>query len=264
MNRAWLVFGIVGLALLLGARAAHADGAASAREHFDRGTTLYDLHRFDEAAAEYERAFELHHDPALLFNIGQAYRAAGVPSKAVQFYRSYLRRSPRSPNRAEVQARIEELQRLIEDEKAAREHPPKEMVTTLEPAVVPAPPPAPIVAPAPVRPPGRNQKIAGLTVAALGVASLAVAGAFQGLAAANRRELEQPVAGYRFSAATEDAMNLDQRVAIGLFAAGGAAIASGVIVGVLGLREPRAAERRVSFVPAVGPGRVAATVDIRF
>lgn len=51
-----------------------ADNLAAARQHYERGTTLYDLGKYIDAAHEYEAAFDAHSDPALLFKIGQAYR----------------------------------------------------------------------------------------------------------------------------------------------------------------------------------------------
>src|SRR5438270_13526903 len=85
---------------------AHADDAIDARSHFERGTTYYDLGRFTEAAHEYEAAYEIRHEPVLLFNIGQAYRFAHEYNKAVIAFRSYLRHLPNADNRSEVEARI--------------------------------------------------------------------------------------------------------------------------------------------------------------
>jgi tetratricopeptide (TPR) repeat protein len=81
-----------------------AEDAKQAKEHFERGTTAYDLQRYAEAAREYELAYEAKNDPALLFNIGQAYRFAGDYAKAIGAFKSYLRRVPKLSNRAEVEA----------------------------------------------------------------------------------------------------------------------------------------------------------------
>src|SRR5262245_2800841 len=100
------------VALLLIGQLAWADGP-TARQHFEQGSRLYDLQRFHEAAHEYEAAYELHPDPALLFNIGQAYRLGNEPDRALLAFRSYLRRVPDAPNRTEVEARIAQLQELV-------------------------------------------------------------------------------------------------------------------------------------------------------
>src|SRR5262249_38305066 len=56
---------------------AFADDKSAAKSHFEQATKLYDLGRFAEAAKEYERAYELHAEASILFNLGQAYRFAG-------------------------------------------------------------------------------------------------------------------------------------------------------------------------------------------
>src|ERR1700761_5756370 len=113
------VLSLVVLALLpLTASTARADVAA-AREHFRKGKVLFDLQRYLEAAKEYEAAYEAKDDPALLFNIGQAYRLGGETQKALGAYRSYLRNLPNAPNQTEVHTRIDELQQQL----AAQQHP---------------------------------------------------------------------------------------------------------------------------------------------
>jgi tetratricopeptide (TPR) repeat protein len=112
------------LALLLIALAggrALGDDAKLARQHFEDGSRLYDLGKFREAAREYEEAYKYKPDPALLFNIGQAYRAGGQTSEALTAYKSFLRKLPAAPNRVEVEGHIERLQRTLDDEQHARE-----------------------------------------------------------------------------------------------------------------------------------------------
>src|SRR5436309_8446403 len=74
---------------------ANADEASRiAMEHFRRGTRAYDLGHFNEAAVEYEKAYEAKENPALLYNLGQAYRGLGDHQKALNAYRAYLRNAP--------------------------------------------------------------------------------------------------------------------------------------------------------------------------
>jgi tetratricopeptide (TPR) repeat protein len=96
----------------------------SARDHYNRGSTLFDLGRFGEAAREFEAAYESKNDPALLYNIGQAYRADGNYAKALVAYKAFLRKSDDKSRRGDVEARIAELQQLIEDQKRASSRPP--------------------------------------------------------------------------------------------------------------------------------------------
>jgi tetratricopeptide (TPR) repeat protein len=79
-----------------------ADEGQDARAHYEKGTTLYDLGQYAEAAHEYELAFKLRPSAALLFNIGQAYRLAHEWTTAARTYRAYLRRAPDAANRTQV------------------------------------------------------------------------------------------------------------------------------------------------------------------
>src|SRR5262249_32295491 len=86
------------------------------KQHYERGTTLFDLAKYLDAAKEFEAAYEMKQNPAFLFNIGQAYRLAGKSELAIGFYKSYLRRSPGAANRPEVEARIAELEKLVDEQ----------------------------------------------------------------------------------------------------------------------------------------------------
>lgn len=85
--------------------------ATEARAHYNKGTSFYNLGRFQDALAEYEAAYLAVQDPPFLFNIAQCHRKMGNNRDALGFYRSYLRVAPSAPNRAEVQKRISELDR---------------------------------------------------------------------------------------------------------------------------------------------------------
>ncbi len=110
--------------LLLLTLPARADDVSAAREHFRKGSVLYDLQRYSEAAREYEMAYEAKDDPALLFNIAQAYRLGLEYQKAIGYYRAFLRRNPNAGNRDEVLARIAEMQRIVDDQRRTQGAPP--------------------------------------------------------------------------------------------------------------------------------------------
>jgi tetratricopeptide (TPR) repeat protein len=95
------------------ARADEADTSRALRERYARGTTLFDLGRYDEAIKEYEAAYELRNDPTLLYDIAQAHRLAHRPEPAIHFYKAYLAREPTSPIRRRVEERIIELERQL-------------------------------------------------------------------------------------------------------------------------------------------------------
>ncbi len=112
--------------------------------------------RYSEAAKEYEPRLRAKTRSSLLFNLGQAYRLARQYSNAIGAYRSYLRRLPDTPNRAEVEDHIRELQQLEQEAQAAKPviTPPKPQVMASAPAVPSAPSPSD-------RTKGRRLKIAG-------------------------------------------------------------------------------------------------------
>jgi tetratricopeptide (TPR) repeat protein len=106
--------------MLLASSLAWADDArVTARQHFQQGSSLYDLGKFREAAQEYEEAYKAKNDPALLFNIGQAYRGAHDWSAAITAYRAYLRKLPGAPNRGDVEEHIARMQRQLDEEQRA-------------------------------------------------------------------------------------------------------------------------------------------------
>jgi tetratricopeptide (TPR) repeat protein len=98
-----------------------ADNTAVAREHYKKGTVLYDMGNYAEAAEEYRLAFQAKDDVAILYNIGQANRLAGKLEDALAAYKGYLRRVPQAKNRAEVEARMAELQAAIDQRRVEEE-----------------------------------------------------------------------------------------------------------------------------------------------
>jgi tetratricopeptide (TPR) repeat protein len=122
-----------------------------ARELNEKATRLYEVGRYGEAIEEYQKVYLLVEDPVLLYNIAQSYRLWGKPEDSVRFYRNYLRRSPNAPNRADVEKKIAELDRTIEERKRAPVTPTAPPVTA--PTEATAPPPPPITQPSVTPPP---------------------------------------------------------------------------------------------------------------
>jgi tetratricopeptide (TPR) repeat protein len=126
---------------------ASANPQEEARQQYERGTVAYNLERFDEAIAAFSRAYELDPAPTLLFNIAQARWKKGENERAVFYYRRYLDADPAAPNRAQVEARIRELQARPQPNAVAQ-------APAVAPvAVAPAPPLFVQAAPAPAREP---------------------------------------------------------------------------------------------------------------
>jgi tetratricopeptide (TPR) repeat protein len=175
------------------------------------GDRLFQLSRFEDAIAAYERAFSLDPQPAFLVNIGLAHRRQFQIDgqidhllRARELYRNFLKLEPDSRSRpgiekilADLDARIAELRRapaaavaplpLVPAEappSGARAAPPPAASIEAPPRAVPAPPPPAALieapsggpAPQPRRSSSRAWLIAGGAVAvAAGVAIVFVA-----------------------------------------------------------------------------------------
>jgi tetratricopeptide (TPR) repeat protein len=143
------------------AHAAGGDGGeqqSEARAYFDKATAAFALGHYPVAADNFEKAFELKPDSALLYNAAQAHRLAGNKERALTLYQNYLRLYSKAVKRAEVEARVEELKKAIERDRQLATSPP----TTTMPSALPLGPPAsePAVAPAPVVPPAAATPVA--------------------------------------------------------------------------------------------------------
>jgi tetratricopeptide (TPR) repeat protein len=81
----------------------------AAKQHFLGG-------RYEEAAAEYQKAYDAKPMPIFLYNIGQCYRRVGTLERlkrALVFFERHQREAPDSPNKQVVDTEIEEVKREI-------------------------------------------------------------------------------------------------------------------------------------------------------
>ena len=90
---------------------------ADMKLHYDKATRAYDVGKYQEAIEQYQKAYEIGGDAAMIYNIAQAYRLSDQLSEAIRFYRRYLQRSPSAPNREVVERRIAELEKVVEERK---------------------------------------------------------------------------------------------------------------------------------------------------
>lgn len=90
------------------------------RQLFLAGATAYEGGRYDVALANFEAAHELTGRAALLYNVALAHDRLRHDADALAAYRGYLEALPDNPHRAQVEARIEALER-VESERAARQ-----------------------------------------------------------------------------------------------------------------------------------------------
>jgi Tetratricopeptide repeat len=102
---------------------AHADTKMTAKEHYKKGLSLFALGKYGDAAVEYEAAFELEPDPALLYNAAQAHRLAGNKQRALTLYQSFVRMFPKSDD-GSVTRHIASLKAAIEAEGKIAHAPP--------------------------------------------------------------------------------------------------------------------------------------------
>jgi tetratricopeptide (TPR) repeat protein len=127
------------------------------KQHYEKATRAYDVQKYSEAVEEYQKAYEIGGDPAMLYNVAQSYRLSDQLPEALRFYRRYLQRSPNARNREDVERKISDLERTLEERrKAAAAVPPP---PPPEPVVVPPPPP-----PKPVKTGGGGKRIAGIVL----------------------------------------------------------------------------------------------------
>ncbi len=96
------------------------------------GRSKFDLGKFEEAEKLFEQSYEVWPYPEALYNLGQCWRKLGDPVKAIHFYKAYLRNKPNAANRTEVEARIAEMEKLVDEQKQSAEKPPQ---GTQEPGV---------------------------------------------------------------------------------------------------------------------------------
>lgn len=221
-----------------------------AKTLYEQGLSHYNLGEFDQAIAAFRKSYELTQAPGLLFNIAQAFRLKKDYEQATYFYTTYLRLQPDAANRSDVEARLAEMQQAIEEQKKLEKKPPigtisPEGTTTTTSAPTVTPPAATTsTTPAPESPHeeagarGRSLKIAGYATAGTGAALVITGLVFGQMAKSAEKDLDQLSTNMGTWTAAEqnkyDAGKRDNTIAIVSFIVGGAAIATGGTLWVLG------------------------------
>ena len=240
---------------------------ASAKQHFDNGQRKFDVGRFDDAAAEFEIAYELSGLPEILFNMAQAYRNARRYEKALVTYRSFLQRVPETPNRPEVERRIDELQGLIKQqhEEEARKadearrqqllHEQQQQQQQQAAENAQAQPQAPHATPP--KPLPRWVRWAGVGGAAVGVAGIGVGVAMSVLAGSEANTVQTAAGNHAvFDSSLHDAESRGHTydtASIACYAVGGALAAAGAVLIIISARQSGPRESaRLYVTPAPG------------
>jgi hypothetical protein len=109
---------IVLTAILLSAALASAqrmtpEQRQAAQEAYEAALKHYTAGSFELAAVSFQEAYEISSQPAILYNMAQAYRLANYPEAALSSYKAFLIAVPETTLRPEVEQRIQELGKLI-------------------------------------------------------------------------------------------------------------------------------------------------------
>ena len=82
------------------------------RQLYQEGTRAFEVRDFQTALARFQQAYVLTRRPELLVNVGASFQQLGRRDDAIATYRQYLATMPDPPNRAEIEARIAQLQAM--------------------------------------------------------------------------------------------------------------------------------------------------------
>ena len=129
------------LLLLLASSAVRAED--DAKTHYQKATAHFAVGEYHDAAIEYEEAFKLKQDPAILFNAAQSFRLAGENQKALLLYNNIIKLYPGTSYAKDSKERIQKLSEPPAS--PATKSPPPEPTPVAPPPVVP-------IAPAPAAP----------------------------------------------------------------------------------------------------------------
>ena len=80
---------------------------------FEESEQLFNAGEFAEAAALLRRAYELHPEPTLLYNLGRSLDGLGDLVGAIDAYQQYVEAAPAAANRGAVDARLATLRRQV-------------------------------------------------------------------------------------------------------------------------------------------------------
>jgi tetratricopeptide (TPR) repeat protein len=237
---------------LLGTRPAAAQNDdALAKQYYKLGEELYNRADYEGALKQFSQSYQLSKRPALLYNMARCHESLGQHEKAIEIYGEYLKSNPENP--AMIQARIDNLKRLIEKKRKESAPPP---------GPTPTPDPTPVVptdSPRPLRWPG------WITLGAGG--ALLVTGLALGLRAKIKEgeveDANQKGTEYLEVKSAEDAGRTLAKASIALSVVGGVAAATGAVLLILDARRP-SAERRAWLAPTLTPGGFAVAGGLRF
>src|SRR5438105_4335827 len=95
----------LGLLLLCGPGHAAPPSLQRERDHFERGASLFNEKKYEEAIDEYRSAYAVRQHPTLLINIGLCYLNLREPRGAADAFAQYRSAVPRPPPDVEAKLR---------------------------------------------------------------------------------------------------------------------------------------------------------------
>jgi tetratricopeptide (TPR) repeat protein len=258
---ALVVAGLTSAARAQGQGGDAAEKRRQASEHVKQGDQHKDAGAYDDAAREYQAAYELVPHPVLFFNLAQVYRLKGDREQALEYYERYLAGDP--DGRASAQARrfASELRAAIEHDRAAARQRERQSRARQRPA-----PPAPgaVLGPGgqPVDDgepsPGRGLRVGGMVMGAVGVVSVGVGVGFGLRARSISNEIDDHTAGpWPDELLDRQAQGEESEQYMFVFtSAGVAAIAAGGLLYYMGHRARGRESRGVALTPVAAGDQV--------
>jgi len=283
-TRGTVFMAALGLLLLTGGLAAHADTMCPARptnpaaakhlasrwwqqavKHFQAGRDL-------PAIRAWRCAHRLSPHPLALYNIGRAAERAGKLALALQAYEAFFRAQPNHSKAAKVKAAIKRLRAKLPARARAQARPRRvaaqrpRVSARVHPRVRPIPEGVTQPAkPGPKSRRGRTLGIAGWTAVGTGVGLAALAGILGGLASREKHAVEDADFGTPYNPILINHADSYDRYRTGAWIAasvGSAALITGTVLLILG-RKGRQAER-VTLTPETWPGGGGLSLSGRF
>jgi hypothetical protein len=230
------------------------EALARARALADEGRALHDRGEYGRAVAAFQTAYVLAPSPALLFNLGQAYRLKRDCDNAALMYRAFLRTRPEPQLQEVARAHLASVEQCMSP--AASEKP--ALIAGAATSVVAS---AAGTRSAGEREPGRGLRRGGAITAIGGGVLLGLAGYFAYRAGDANDQVEQRYGSgvkWRELEALDARGQRDDTVATGLAFTGGVAVITGGVLYLIGRRQGERAERQpaLSLAPTRGGGAV--------
>ncbi len=245
--------------------------AREAKKHLKAGLKQAKRGKMDKAIEELQIAYSLDPVPEVLFQLAEAHNSKKEYKEALYYYRQYQKEEPKAAKKRGVADIIDALAAMEEDKPPAEATPPPAEKEPPPAEKEPPPPePTPVAAPDPgpdlnARAPeqgggGGGLRRAAYITAGAGVVLLGAGGYFAWVAHKRDGELSDLFAEEgEWSHAYQDKWDQGESArtkAIWLSAAGGAAVATGVVLYLLGRKGERSVE--VGALPRAHGGEVMA------